>query len=47
MAEISAKDLKKLAEEFNGEIVNGKEINPWTDVDKVVYKRIKGKNGSK
>jgi hypothetical protein len=47
MAEISAKELKKLAKEFDGEIVSGKELNPWTDVDKLVYKRLKGKDGSK
>tara|TARA_R110000824_G_C15120936_1_gene668078 strand:+ start:394 stop:543 length:150 start_codon:yes stop_codon:yes gene_type:complete len=49
MAEIGAKKLKKLVEEFNGEIVTEKEagINAWTDVDKLVYKKLREKNGSK
>jgi len=49
MAEISSKKLKKLVKEFNAEIVTEKEagINAWTDVDKLVYKKLKEKNGSK
>mgnify|MGYP003123763203 CR=1 FL=1 len=49
MAEISSKELKKLVKEFNGEIVSEKDagINNWTDVDKLVYKKIKEKDGSK
>tara|TARA_R110000744_G_scaffold2344_14_gene9584 strand:+ start:8802 stop:8951 length:150 start_codon:yes stop_codon:yes gene_type:complete len=49
MVVINSKKLKKIVEEFKGEIVTEKEagINAWTDVDTLVYKKLREKNGSK
>ena len=41
VAEISAEQLKKIADQFNAEIVSEEQLKTWADVNDLVYKKAK------
>lgn len=45
VGEISAEQLRKIAKQFDAEVVTEKELNAWTDVDNLVYKNAKKRCG--